>query len=133
MHHIVKSNGATECNSAAPPSTLLERIESAIADTDCYEDEEPRPSATTLRKLKAIVTEAEAFFAQLRKPKISTYFGEIDLTWETHHRMLRLIAYPGEKPMQLYVWVKDGSPLPKGTMTAATARILAVELSLVYA
>ena len=131
MNYILKSSSETPYVGSPPSSTLIERIDKVVADSESYEDGEPGPEAGTLGKLKTLIQEAEALLAPLGAPKILTYYGEIDLTWESRQRMLRLIAYPGDKPLQLYVWTKDDSPLPKGTMKPAMVASLSEELTLV--
>lgn len=133
FNHL-RSNSAlsTACADEEPPIDLADRIKLHIADPDHYEHGEPRPDSATVGKLMQFVEQTRRLQVRLRSPEISTFHGEIDLTWETRDRMVRVIAYPGAKITQLYVLVKDDSSPPKGMMKDALAEDLADELALAY-
>lgn len=132
IHRIISSAGSTACVQGEPPIDLVDRIKSYIADPDHYEAGESRPESATLGSVIQLIEDTRKLQVGLRNPKISTFYGEIDLTWENRFRMVRVIAYPGAKITQLYVLVKDDSSVPKGTMKDAIAKDLADELALVY-
>lgn len=131
---ILQSAGSTASPCGALPLTLIERVKAHISDPDNYEDGEPRPSMATLRKLESLIEDTRAIDPSVfvKAPKISTFYGEIDLTWDTTHQMVRIIANPGDKATELYTLTKDGSPVPKGTVRIAEAHDVVDAIQHVY-
>lgn len=119
-----------ECNQDL--CTLVERISQEISNPDNYEDGEPKPSSETIDKIFKILHEARDLPSTITRPQISTFYGELDVTWETEARMIRLAAMPGSKPAQLYKWIKTDAPIPEGEIRDATAQDLVEEIRTLY-
>ena len=130
----VKFVGSTVTLCGSPPQSMMERIRAHISDPDNYEEGEPRPSMATLRRLETLVQDTRRINPGIfvRTPKISTFYGEIDLTWDTMRQMVRVIAHPNDQATELYILMKDDSPVPKGTTRNAKAQDLADAIQQVY-
>ena len=107
----VKFVGSTVTLCGSPPQSMMERIRAHISDPDNYEEGEPRPSMATLRRLETLVQDTRRINPGIfvRTPKISTFYGEIDLTWDTMRQMVRVIAHPNDQATELYILMKDVS------------------------
>jgi len=94
---------------------IAAKIDAVIADDDMYEPGEPRPSLEAATKAKDLIVAAERGVRKLPKPKVSVYFGEIDVTWTVQNRLLRLIVFPdSERPAVLYFQTDQGEALTRG-------------------
>jgi len=98
--------------SAAATAT---KIDAVIADDDIYEPGEPRPSPEAATLAKDLIVAAERKGRKLPRPKVSVYFGEIDVTWTVQNRLLRLIVFPDSaRPAVLYFQTDKGEALTRG-------------------
>ena len=80
-----------------------------------YEPGEPKPDLEAVAKAKDLIVAAEHRGRKLPKPKISVYFGEIDITWAVQNRLLRLIVFPDSaQPAVLYFQTDKGEALTRG-------------------
>ena len=96
-------------------ATIAARIDATIADDDLYETDEPRPSTEAASKAKDLIKAVEQWGSRLPAPKISVYFGELDITWTVDKRVLRLIILADRaRPAVLYFQTDDGNALTRG-------------------
>lgn len=117
QYYIVRPTGE-------PTHNIIDLLDRALADPQNYEDDEPPPDDETIKKLRILLRAAISLGANLGSPQIGTFWGEVDVTWENGPRLIRIISYPGNKPVQIYQLIDNGSPLPKGELAIATAEAL---------
>lgn len=112
-------------------ASMEDRIDAVIADADLYESGEPRPSLEAVSKIKGLLRSVAYAGGQLPHPKISVYFGEIDLTWTIKNRLLRLIVFSDrDRPALLYFQTDKGEALTRGdSMDLADATDLSRKLT----
>jgi hypothetical protein len=96
-------------------ASIAAKIDAVIADNNLYEPDEPRPSPETVTKAKDLIMSAEQGGSKLPHPKVSMYFGEIDITWTVEKRLLRLIIFADPtRPAVLYFQTDKGEALTRG-------------------
>ncbi|HXB68503.1 MAG TPA: hypothetical protein VNY05_09675 [Candidatus Acidoferrales bacterium] len=102
-------------------TSIATRIDEVIADDDLYELGEPRPSSETVAKAKELILSAEYVGSKFPHPKISVYFGEVDITWKAQDRLLRVIVFPDPlRPAALYFQTDKGEALTRGESVEVT-------------
>jgi len=94
---------------------IASRIDAVVNDNDQYELDEPKPTAEAVATAKDLIRFAERDGSHIPVPKISVYFGEIDLTWTVQNRLLRLIVFSNpDRPALLYSQTDEGEALTRG-------------------
>jgi hypothetical protein len=102
-------------------ASIATRIDAVITDDELYELGEPRPSSETVAKAKDLILSAEHVGSKFPHPKISVYFGEVDITWKAQDRLLRVIVFPDPiRPAVLYFQTDRGEALTRGESVEVT-------------
>ena len=124
LQAIFESYGSTDSEVCGPRSIDSE-IDSAVLDDDNYEEDEPRPSDAAVQELKDLIGGVENAGVEVPVPTITTYYGEVDATWRSHNRTLRLVSYSDGKPPLLYFQADNREALTRGeTICPATIEAL---------
>ena len=87
--------------------TQLEKADSAVESLrtfasgvrerdDLYESEEPRPSQAVIQQATSILTETRYPGSAVEEGHVSTFFGEVNVTWMHDNRLVRLICFSSE-------------------------------------
>jgi hypothetical protein len=81
---------------------VLKHIDLTLADADQNQDDEPHPPENAVEQAHRIVRAvADLGIQSFPKTYVATYYGEIDLTWKTFRKLMRVIIKPNGE-MQLY-------------------------------
>ena len=74
--------------------TVLRHIDNSITDENQYQEDEQKPDALTATTAKSLVEAAAAAgVREFPRTYISVYYGEIDITWKTDRKLVRLIVW----------------------------------------
>lgn len=130
---IVDSYGSTNGTSTAETwvdaDDIATEIDAVVAERENFEHGEVPPSDEAVHVMKQILHAAEGLGAQFPQTSVSTYYGELDATWERENRMLRVIAYSDGRAPILYFCADQGEPLTRGqTIRPASAQQLSEKL-----
>lgn len=72
-------------------SNAFRHIDEVVQDEDQYQIDEPRPSEHVVNSAKKLIKDLElAGVTSLPKTYVSVYYGELDITWKTERRLVRL-------------------------------------------
>jgi hypothetical protein len=120
-------------NDSLDVTEILRAIDTFVADTTNFEEDEQPPSSQVVRQLKELVKEAATQGAFLPHPEITTFYGELAATWKGSGRTLRLAAFSDHREPLIYFLEDQSEPLPRGqTIRPATATSLVERLRWVF-
>ncbi|MFI5422001.1 MAG: hypothetical protein ACHQ1H_13635 [Nitrososphaerales archaeon] len=107
-------------------AALIEQFERRLDDVSKYEAGEPRPSEQTRREIWEIIATSEISIAKLNVVDISTFYGELHLTWETGRRQVTLVCggSVGKTPKLHYYEGRDNQPTLHGLIPDVTGDVL---------
>jgi len=86
--------------SSPDASPIIMRVRDVATNPELRDDDEPAPPPHVVEAAIRIVSEA---FELLSDPvptgKVGTYFGELNVTWRSGPRMVRLACFPDRPPL----------------------------------
>jgi hypothetical protein len=121
------------CGSFAKPQGSVEaekivnRILSAVVDSDLRDEDEPAPSIKVAKKAIYLIRGAEKLLGKVPQAQVSTFYGEINISWRSGDKIVRLACFP-DRPSVIQVGLLS---LPIGSYRSEenpTAMLLAARL-----
>jgi hypothetical protein len=90
---------------------LQERIAAMLADEDSFEENESKPSGDAVRTIYQILGDIGEC---ITGGEVSTWYGELAVTWRLGGRMLRLAVFSDGREPLLYFQTDSGEALTRG-------------------
>ena len=106
---IVDTQGSTSCGTAVcavrsqgGANAIANSIDAIVSNPESYEQGEAPPSEGAVCAAVDLLQEAEVSGTHLPAASVSTYYGELNVTWQSENRLLRLITYSDNREPVLY-------------------------------
>jgi hypothetical protein len=118
FHGKVPPSAVTSLTSAfklALIDNLLRDIREKIEDDSQFEDAEPRPTNETVNRILGAIIASSVSISTIKSASISTFYGEIDLTWQNGAKQLTLLCggSAGNSPI-LHFYDRSETPTKHG-------------------
>jgi len=131
---IIFTTGLETCHQGEPISEYTggigAKIDEVIADPDSYEPGEEHPSQDAIIAMKRLLAQANEAGHALPTPSVSTFHGELDVTWRADNRTLRVVTYSNGRAPLLYFYIENGDALTRGlTIQPVTAQQLSERIA----
>jgi hypothetical protein len=129
---MVSGNGSLANGTDRGLASLFEEIDRVAGERDELEEGEPLPSREAVGVLKSLIAEASSYLvSRIPLAHVSTFHGELSVTWRNGDRMVRLASFSGPKQGCRMDYGSSGpDPLGKYSCTRnVTASGLAAELT----
>jgi hypothetical protein len=98
---------------------FVRKVKQRAKDVSQMEDGEPTPTKETINCVVRLVLESGIPLSLLTKVSISTYYGELDLTWGKGTKEVTLMCGgpSGDNPKIHHYWRRAGQPTDHGLVT----------------
>jgi hypothetical protein len=78
---------------------IIKRIEEVVSDPSLRDEDEPPPPAGVADEAIALIRDAAEKLARpMLAARVSTYYGELNITWRSGDEIVRLACFPGGRP-----------------------------------
>ncbi len=102
-------------------TAIIAEIDRAVDDAGAYEEGETQPSPEAVEAAKRLVLAAEQRGVKFPTTEVSVYYGEIDLTWKSGNRLLRLVVHSDARTPLLYFQTDTGEAFTRGQSAPAAS------------
>jgi hypothetical protein len=73
---------------------IVRQILEAAIDPDLRDENEPAPSREVIKKAIRLIDCADELVGEMPAAQVSSFFGEINITWRAGDRIVRLACFP---------------------------------------
>lgn len=104
---------------------IVGRIKKRVVEPTAYEPHEPRPTSEVTKELTAIFAELGNPISVLQSVQVSTFYGELQLTWARERKEVMLVSGGGfSDPKIHYYERRPHEPSASGFADNASAKTL---------
>jgi hypothetical protein len=79
---------------SAKAEKIIRQILEAAIDPDLRDENEPAPNREVIKKTIRLIECADELLGTMPAAQVSTFFGEINITWRAGDRIVRLACFP---------------------------------------
>lgn len=114
----VVDQGRNIAQEIASAESIFKRIKRTVDDDGQYADGELAPSASAIETARRLLESAA--IPEAIHPTIAVYYGELDITWQAHGKLVRLIVFSDSRAPRVYFHVDSEAVLTRGHSNEAT-------------
>lgn len=107
--------------------SIGEQIDDSVGDADQYDTEEQAPSTDAIYAAKTLISGVH--IPRQIRPEVSVYYGELDVTWRSSDKLVRLIVYSDDRTPKIYSQRDSDNVLSRGQLLDANQNLLNEKLN----